>query len=79
MVKDPQLVYAKAEEMAAKYREQLNAPPAVMEIPVAVVEGAVEEEEYEVPDAMEEAEIPEEIVAEEVVAEQIVEETTSEA
>lgn len=33
MVKDPQLVYAKAEEMAAKYREQLNAAPAVMEIP----------------------------------------------
>jgi small subunit ribosomal protein S1 len=79
MVKDPQLVYAKAEEMAAKYREQLNAPPAVMEIPVAVVEGAVEEEEYEVPDAMEEAEIPEEVVAEEVVAEEAVEEATSEA
>ncbi|MEI6329922.1 MAG: 30S ribosomal protein S1 [Pseudanabaena sp. ELA645] len=83
MVKDPQLVYAKAEEMAAKYREQLNAPPAVMEIPGAVVEGAVEEEEYEVPDAMEEAEIPEEVVAEEVaeevVAEEVAEETTSEA
>jgi small subunit ribosomal protein S1 len=69
MVKDPQLVYAKAEEMAAKYREQLNAPPAVMEIPVA----AVEEEEYEVPDAMEEPEIPEEVVAE------AVEETVAEA
>ena len=90
MVKDPQLVYAKAEEMAAKYREQLNAPPAVMEIPGAVVEGAVEEEEYEVPDAMEEAEIPveevvaeevvaEEVIAEEVVAEEVAEETTSEA
>jgi small subunit ribosomal protein S1 len=76
MVKDPQLVYAKAEEMAAKYREQLNAPPAVMEIPVAVVEGSAEEEEYEVPDAMEEAEIPEEIPAEEVVAEEAVEEAT---
>ncbi|MFZ4557389.1 MAG: S1 RNA-binding domain-containing protein, partial [Pseudanabaena sp.] len=84
MVKDPQLVYAKAEEMAAKYREQLNAPPAVMEIPVAPVEeGSVEEEEYEVPDAMEEAEIPEEVVAEEVaeevVAEEVAEETTAEA
>jgi small subunit ribosomal protein S1 len=76
MVKDPQLVYAKAEEMAAKYREQLNAPPAVMEIPVAVVEGSAEEEEYEVPDAMEEAEIPEEVVAEEVVSEEVAEETT---
>jgi small subunit ribosomal protein S1 len=65
MVKDPQLVYAKAEEMAAKYREQLNAAPAVMEIAVA----AVEEEEFEVPDAMEEAEIPEEVVVEEVAAE----------
>jgi small subunit ribosomal protein S1 len=63
MVKDPQLVYAKAEEMAAKYREQLNAPPAVMEI---AVEASAEEEEYEVPDAMEEAEIPEEVATEEV-------------
>ena len=81
MVKDPQLVYAKAEEMAAKYREQLNAPPAVMEIPVAASEGeGAAEEEYEVPDAMEEAEIPvEEVVAEEVVAEEVAEETPSEA
>jgi small subunit ribosomal protein S1 len=77
MVKDPQLVYDKAEEMAAKYREQLNAPPAVMEIAAPAVE-----EEYEVPDAMEEAEIPEEVVAEEVVEEvvdEVVEEATPEA
>jgi len=85
MVKDPQLVYAKAEEMAAKYREQLNAAPAAMETPVA----ADEEEEFEVPDAMEEAEIPEEVVDEavdetvdEVVAEtvdEVVAETPEEA
>jgi small subunit ribosomal protein S1 len=68
MVKDPQLVYDKAEEMAAKYREQLNAPPAVMEIALPAVD-----EEYEVPDAMEEPEIPEEIVAE------VVEEANPEA
>jgi small subunit ribosomal protein S1 len=67
MVKDPQLVYAKAEEMAAKYREQLNAPPAVMEI---ATEEPSEEEEYEVPDAMEEAEIPEEVVTEDVITEE---------
>jgi len=76
MVRDPQLVYDKAEEMAAKYREQLNAPPAAMEI--AVEASAEEDEEYEVPDAMEEAEIPEEVVAEEVVAEESVDETEEE-
>lgn len=76
MVKDPQLVYAKAEEMAAKYREQLNAAPAAMETPVA----ADEEEEFEVPDAMEEAEIPEEVVAEAVeeTVDEAVEETVDE-
>jgi len=63
MVKDPQLVYAKAEEMAAKYREQLNAPPAVMEIPLPPVD-----DDYEVPDAMEEPEVPKEVVAEAVEA-----------
>jgi small subunit ribosomal protein S1 len=62
MVRDPQLVYAKAEEMAAKYREHLNVPPAVMEIPVIVVE----EEEFEVPYAMEETGIFEEIFSEPV-------------
>jgi hypothetical protein len=39
-----------------------------MEIPVA----AVEEEEYEVPDAMEEAEIPEEVVAEPETVEEVI-------
>ena len=53
--------------MAAKYRDQLNAPPEEMEI--AVEASAEEDEEYEVPDAMEEAEIPEEVVAEESVDE----------
>jgi len=76
MVKDPQLVYDKAEEMAAKYREQLNAPPAAMEI--AVEASAEEDEEYEVPDAMEEAEIPEEVVAEEAASEESVDETEEE-
>jgi small subunit ribosomal protein S1 len=43
MVKDPQLVYDKAEEMAAKYREQMNQPAASMTIPVTVsVEEPVE-------------------------------------
>ncbi len=43
MVKDPQLVYDKAEEMAAKYREQITNPPVSMTIPVTVsVEEAVE-------------------------------------
>jgi len=42
MVKDPQLVYDKAEEMAAKYREQMNQPAASMTIPVIV---SVEEPE----------------------------------
>jgi small subunit ribosomal protein S1 len=33
MVRDPQLVYDKAEEMAAKYREQMNTPPISMILP----------------------------------------------
>ncbi|AFY69071.1 SSU ribosomal protein S1P [Thalassoporum mexicanum PCC 7367] len=33
MVRDPQLVYDKAEEMAAKYREQMNTPPITMMLP----------------------------------------------
>ena len=65
MVKDPQLVYAKAEEMAAKYREQLNAPPAVLEIPLPPID-----EDYEVPSATEEPEIPEEVIVEVVEAEE---------
>lgn len=36
MVKDPQLVYDKADEMAARYREQMNHPPVTMTIPVTV-------------------------------------------
>jgi small subunit ribosomal protein S1 len=74
MVKDPQLVYAKAEEMAAKYREQLNAAPASMETAAA----SDEEEEFEVPDAMEEAEIPEEVVAESEAVEETVDEVLAE-
>ncbi len=38
MVRDPQLVYAKAEEMAAKYREQMNAPAEALVIPPATEE-----------------------------------------
>jgi small subunit ribosomal protein S1 len=45
MVKDPQLVYDKAEEMAAKYREQMNHPAVTMTIPVTV---STEEEAPEV-------------------------------
>lgn len=47
MVRDPQLVYAKAEEMAAKYREQMNAPAEALVIPTATeeVEGSDAEEE----------------------------------
>ncbi|NJK33576.1 MAG: 30S ribosomal protein S1 [Oscillatoriales cyanobacterium SM2_2_1] len=47
MVRDPQLVYAKAEEMAAKYREQMNAPAEALVIPAATeeAEGSDAEEE----------------------------------
>jgi small subunit ribosomal protein S1 len=59
MVKNPTVVYEKAEEMAAKYREQMQinqqggAAPAAVAAPV---EAAVEE--IEVPAAIEEIEVP---------------------
>jgi SSU ribosomal protein S1P len=36
MIRNPQKVYDGAEEIAAKYREQMNTPPASLVIPVAV-------------------------------------------
>jgi len=60
MVKNPEVVYEKAEEMAAKYREQMqiNQQGAA---PVAVAEAI--EEEIEIPSAEEEAVAPEEVEA----------------
>lgn len=36
MIRDPQKVYDGAEAIAAKYREQMNTPPASLVVPVAV-------------------------------------------
>ena len=36
MIRNPQKVYDGAEEIAAKYREQMNTPPASLVVPVAV-------------------------------------------
>ena len=60
MVKNPEVVYEKAEEMAAKYREQMqiNQQGAA---PAAVAEAI--EEEIEIPFAEEEAVAPEEVEA----------------
>jgi small subunit ribosomal protein S1 len=55
MVRDPLKVYAGAEEMAAKYREQMNAAPQALE--------------EEIPSAEEEPEIPEEEISAEEPAE----------
>ncbi|MCA1903646.1 MAG: 30S ribosomal protein S1 [Cyanobacteria bacterium KgW148] len=52
MVRDPSLVYAKAEEMAAKYREQLRLAALGIEIPPATED--VAEELMEIPPAIEE-------------------------
>ena len=62
MVKNPQVVYDMAEEMAVKYREQILAKQQGI-LTEEASQGAEEEipdamEEAEVPDAMEEAEIP---------------------
>lgn len=54
MVKNPQVVYDGAEEMAAKFREQMNQPVASLTItPEGEIELA-EEEEIEIPSAEEE-------------------------
>jgi len=62
MVKNPQVVYDKAEEMAVKYREQVLAKQQgalVEEVPAALEEEIPDAmEEAEIPDAMEEAEVP---------------------
>ena len=60
MVKNPEVVYEKAEEMAAKYREQMqiNQQGAA---PAAVADAI--EEEIEIPSAEEEAVAPEEVEA----------------
>ncbi len=89
MLKNRQVVYDKAEEMAAKYREQMklqqqggsggstsSAAPVAAEAPEEVeVPAAVEE--AEVPEAVEAAEVPEAVEAVEAV-EAAVDETTAE-
>ena len=89
MLKNRQVVYDKAEEMAAKYREQMklqqqggsggstsSAAPVAAEAPEEVeVPAAVEE--VEVPEAVEAAEVPEAVEAVEAV-EAAVDETTAE-
>ncbi|MDX2272627.1 MAG: 30S ribosomal protein S1 [Cyanobacteriota bacterium] len=47
MTRDPQMVYAGAEEMAAKYREQMLAAQQAKEAPVVESEPIAEEEELE--------------------------------
>lgn len=54
MVKNPQVVYDKAEEMAAKYRERMLQQSQ----PKAAVEEEVLDEDLDIPSAMEEAEEP---------------------
>jgi small subunit ribosomal protein S1 len=61
MVRDPLVVYAGAEEMAAKYREQMNTPPASItlpgsenEEPPAAIDSVDEIEAIEAVDATEE-------------------------
>jgi small subunit ribosomal protein S1 len=64
MVKNPQVVYDGAEEMAAKFREQMNQPVASLAI---TPEGEVElseEEEIEIPSAEEEPIIDEPTIEE---------------
>jgi small subunit ribosomal protein S1 len=68
MVKNPQVVYDGAEEMAAKFREQMNQPVASLTItPEGEVELA-EEEEIEIPSAEEEPIIDEPTVEEPIEA-----------
>jgi small subunit ribosomal protein S1 len=74
MVKNPQVVYDGAEEMAAKFREQMNQPVASLAI---TPEGEVElseEEEIEIPSAEEEPIIDEPIIEELTVEESTIEE-----
>jgi small subunit ribosomal protein S1 len=68
MVKNPQVVYDGAEEMAAKFREQMNQPLPSMTIgedgveaiaTVGLTDALDEIEEIEIPSAEEEPEIPE--------------------
>lgn len=69
MVKNPQVVYDGAEEMAAKFREQMNQPVASLAI---TPEGEVElseEEEIEIPSAEEEP-IIDELATEELTTEE---------
>ncbi len=53
MVRDPQVVYAGAEEMAAKYREQMNAPAASMTVAVTTEVEVEETVEVEVEETVE--------------------------
>jgi small subunit ribosomal protein S1 len=64
MVRDPQLVYAKAEEMAAKYREQMAQSALGLQEPL--VEAVVEAEAA--PDEGTEAEVSAAEVVETTVA-----------
>jgi small subunit ribosomal protein S1 len=57
MIKNRDLVYDKAEEMAAKYREQMLAKQQGLTVVAEVAEADVLAEE-DIPSAMEEAEIP---------------------
>ncbi|MFN3359893.1 MAG: 30S ribosomal protein S1 [Pseudanabaenaceae cyanobacterium] len=54
MVRDPKLVYAKAEEMAAKYREQLRLAALGVEVPPATEEAEPAVNEEDIPSAVEE-------------------------
>jgi small subunit ribosomal protein S1 len=68
MVRDPQVVYAGAEEMAAKYREQMNTPPASMAVGGTTEVTAEETVEIAVEEAVEiAAEETVEIAVEETV------------
>ena len=60
MIKNRDLVYDKAEEMAAKYREQLLAKQQGITLPAEGAEDLIEEE---IPPATEDAVAEEEIVA----------------
>ncbi len=74
MVKNPQLVYDKAEEMAERYRQQLLAkaqgnPLPAMELSPPEPEPELNLDELEIESAEEPAEVPEEIVASDLVVE----------
>ncbi len=66
MVKNPQVVYDGAEEMAAKFREQMNQPVASLAITedgveIIATETVEDTEEFEIPSAEEEPIIDEEV------------------